>query len=128
MNKRPWRWVQEETVLAIHDRQLAEHGGLDGLRSRELLESALAKPRNQAVYAKADYAALAAAYAYGISRNHVFQDGNKRTAWVTAKLFLADNGVSLSVRQEEIISVMHNLAAGNVTEHELAAWIRDRIK
>ena len=91
-----WRWIDASLVYAIHDRQLAEHGGLDGIRDRGGVESALARPRNLAEYGEPDAAALAAAYAYGLLRNHGFADGNKRTAWVAARLFLADNGCKLA--------------------------------
>ena len=77
-----WRWVESSVVFAIHDRQLAEHGGRDGIRDRAMVESALARPAHLAHYGNPDAADLAAAYAYGIAKNHGFVDGNKRTAWV----------------------------------------------
>ena len=82
-----WRWIDASLVYAIHDRLLAEHGGLDGIRDRGGVESALARPINLAEYGEPDASALAAAYAYGFLRNHGFADGNKRTAWVAARLF-----------------------------------------
>jgi death-on-curing protein len=88
-------WLDAKVALAVHDRQLAEHGGGQGVRDAALLESALARPRNRWGYGEDDRCALAAAYAFGIARNHPFVDGNKRTAWVFARLFLALNGADL---------------------------------
>jgi death-on-curing protein len=84
-----WRWVGGNVVYAIHDRQMDEHGGLDGVRNKGAIESALARQQNLDVYTEPDAAALASAYALGLVRNHGFADGNKRTAWITARLFLA---------------------------------------
>jgi len=111
-------------VYAIHDRQLAEHGGLDGLRDRSAIESALARPRNLAAYGDPDAAALAAAYAYGLLRDHGFADGNKRTAWVIARLFLADNGYLLRFAPVEAVRTVEAVAAGTLGEDELAEWFR----
>ena len=120
----PWRWVGLDVVLAIHDRQLAEHGGLDGVRDPGMLESALARPVNLAGYGDPDAAELAAAYAVGLAKNHAFIDGNKRTAWVTARLFLADNGRSLDFAPRDAIRTMEDVAAGRIGEAELADWFR----
>ena len=122
-----WRWVRPDVVYAIHDAQLAEHGGLPGLRDESGLESALARPRNKAAYGEADAAALAAAYAYGLVRNHPFADGNKRTGWVVARLFLADNGFRLQFDPAEAVRMVEALAAGKLSEAEVAAWLRERI-
>jgi death-on-curing protein len=122
-----WRWVGPEVAYAIHDRQLAQHGGLDGVRDPGAVESALARPRNLAVYATADAAQLAAAYAYGLARNHGFADGNKRTAWVVARLFLADNGCKLAFEAIDAIRTMEGVAAGSVSEGQLATWFRARM-
>ena len=122
-----WRWVRADVVHAIHDAQLAEHGGLPGLRDESGLESALARPRNKAAYGEADAAALAAAYAYGLVRNHPFADGNKRTGWVVARLFLADNGFRLQFDPAEAVRMVEALAAGKLSEAEVAAWLRERI-
>ncbi|MBC7379812.1 MAG: type II toxin-antitoxin system death-on-curing family toxin, partial [Burkholderiaceae bacterium] len=92
-----WHWLDREVLLAIHDAQLSEHGGGAGVRDEALFDSAIAKPRNLAAYGKPDAPALAAAYAYGIPRNHAFIDGNKRTAFVAAELFLRLNGFVLTV-------------------------------
>jgi death-on-curing protein len=122
-----WRWVVAEVTYAIHDRQLAEHGGLDEVLDRGRIESALARPQNLARYGELDAAALAAAYAYGLLRNHGFADGNKRTAWVIARLFLADNGYLLRFDPAEAVGVVGAVAAGTLREDQLAEWFRPRI-
>jgi death on curing protein len=122
-----WNWVREDAVLAAHDRQLAEHGGPPGLRNPGGLESALARAANLAAYADPDASALAAAYATGIARNHPFVDGNKRTAWIAARLFLRINGFVLTFDHQEAMRVMFSLAAGELTEDELADWFLERI-
>jgi len=122
-----WRWIRADLTYAVHDRQLAEHGGLDGMRDKGAVESALARPQNLDVYASADAAALAAAYAYGLARNHGFADGNKRTAWVVARLFLADNGYRLRFDQSDAVRTMEMVAAGALEEAGLAQWFRQRI-
>lgn len=119
-----WRWVETDVVQAIHDRQLAEHGGLDGVRDVGAVQSALARPRNLAAYGDPDAADLAAAYAFGLAKNHGFADGNKRTAWVVARLFLADNGYRLTFNKAEAVRTVEAVAAGSLTEQELAAWFR----
>jgi death-on-curing protein len=121
-----WRWVRADLTYAIHDRQLAEHGGLDGVRDKGAVESALARPQNLDVYASADAAALAAAYAYGLARNEGFADGNKRTAWVIARLFLADNGYRLKFDPTDAVRIMETVAAGALDEAALAEWFRQR--
>ncbi len=120
-----WRWVAADVVFAIHDRQLAEHGGPDGVRDRGAVESALARPQDLA--AKPDAADLAAAYAYGLARNHGFADGNKRTAWVVARLFLADNGLRLAFDPIDAIRTVEGVAAGTVDEAQLALWFQARL-
>jgi death-on-curing protein len=122
-----WRWVGESVAAAVHDEQLAQHGGAGGLRSEDGLASALAPPLNLAAYGQPDAGVLAAAYAYGIARNHPFVDGNKRTAWVLARLFLALNNYKLGYSQSEAVAVMLRLAAGEISEEELAEWLRERI-
>ncbi len=122
-----WRWVGLNLDLAIHDRQISEHGGLDGVRDLAAVESALARPRNLVSYETPDAADLAAAYAYGLTRNHAFADGNKRTAWVVARVFLADNGIRLNFEKAAAVHIMENLASGAVTEPDLAKWFRARI-
>lgn len=120
-------WLELDVALAIHDRQLAEHGGGAGLRDRGMLESALGRPVNQWHYGEDDLAALAAAYAFGIARNHPFVDGNKRTAWVLARLFVALNDRVLTFDHEAAIHAVLALAAGELSEDELADWFRIRL-
>jgi death on curing protein len=119
-----WVWVVPDVVQAIHDRQLAEHGGGDGLRDAGLLASALARPENAAAYGTPDAADLAAAYAFGIAKNHPFADGNKRTAWVVARLFLRLNNCRLEFIAAEAIAAVEALAAGSLDKVGLAAWFR----
>ena len=122
-----WKWVREDVVLAVHDEQLAEHGGAAGVRDLGLLQSALARPENLAAYGKPDAAALASACAFGIARNHPFTDGNKRTAAVTALLFLVNNGIEFQIGEAELVVMILALAAGELTEMETAGWLRDRL-
>ena len=124
---RPWRWVSVQVVLAIHDRQLAEHGGADGIRDIGAVESALARPANLAAYGDPDAAELAAGYMFGLAANHGFVDGNKRTAWVTGRVFLADNGFVVDFDAVEAGQVMQGVAAKRMTETELAPWLRSRL-
>lgn len=123
-----WLWIEEPVALAIHDRQLALNGGPAGLRDRGALASALARPKNLASYGDPDAADLSAAYAFGIARNHAFVDGNKRTAWMLARLFLRDNGVEIAFDKHDAINTMLSLAAGEIGENELADWFRQRVK
>jgi death on curing protein len=124
VSKPTWKWVNENVVLAIHDQQLAEHGGLSGTRDHALVLSALARPLHLATFDDPDVAELAAAYAYGISRNHGFLDGNKRTAFVVAYVFLLDNGYDLIATDQEATTTMVSVAEGQMTEAELAVWFR----
>ena len=119
-------WVRPEVVLAIHQRQVAEHGGDPGVRDPGLLESALGWPRKLVAYGEqeSDLAALAAAYGFGIAGNHPFVDGNKRTALVVCRTFLAINGVDLVAPPEEKYLTFLALAEGRISEPELADWIR----
>ncbi len=121
------RWIADEVIYAIHDRQIAEHGGLEGIRDRVVIESALAKPRNLAAYGAPDMAELAAAYAFALVRNHGFADGNKRTAWIAARLFVADNGYSMDYTPLEAIRLMESLASGALSEADAAKWFRKKI-
>ena len=122
-------WLLEETLTAIHHRQIAEHGGTEGLRDEGLLLSALARPQNLLAYGEPapDLASLAAAYAYGIARNHPFVDGNKRTALVAARTFLILNGVDLETTQDDKVITFLKLAEGAISEEELTDWTRKRI-
>jgi death-on-curing protein len=119
-----WRWVGSDVVLAVHDRQLAEHGGRDGVRDAGAIESALARPQNLVAYGNPDAADLAASYAFGLAKNHGFADGNKRTAWVVARLFLADNGCRLRFDKSEAVKIVEAVAGGACSEQDLAAWFR----
>lgn len=120
-------WLSSDIALAVHDRQLSEHGGPTGVRDPGALESALARPVNQWTYGEDDLCTLAAAYAFGIARNHPFTDGNKRTAWVFARLFLRVNGRNLSFTPREAIDTVLALAAGTLAEDELADWFRQHL-
>lgn len=119
-----WRWIGEAVLLAIHDEQLAEHGGRPAIRDLNLLRSALARRQNRAAYGEADLHGLAAAYAYGIARDHPFVDGNKRVAFIAAALFLLDHGIEIAASDEAVVTAMLRLAAGGMSEAELAAWLR----
>ena len=119
-----WVWIDPRAISAIHDEQLAEHGGAAGLRDANLLESALARPMNLATYEEPDAAALAASYAVGLAKNHPFVDGNKRTAFVALELFLALNGFVLNASDVECVTTMLAVAAGEIDEATLADWIR----
>jgi death on curing protein len=124
VNDATWKWVGDDVVLAIHDAQLAEHGGLPGVRDLALVQSALARPQNLASYGEPDIAELAASYAYGIANNHGFFDGNKRTAFVVAYLFLLDHGYDLTASDTEAVRIMLAVASGDVAESELVTWFR----
>jgi death-on-curing protein len=119
-------WIPIEVVLALHARQLAEHGGTDGLRDEGLLESALARPQQRWAYGSPppDLCSLAGAYASGLAKNHPFLDGNKRTAHVVYRLFLKRNGMDLTASMEERYLAMLRLAAGEITEDDFVAWLR----
>ena len=118
------RWIPAEVVLAIHDRQIDEHGGASGVRDQGLLESALSRPRQLASYGAPDTFDLAAAYAFGIARNHPFVDGNKRTAYVTAMLFLRLHDKPCHAPARDRILVFERLGRGDVPQEALAAWLR----
>ena len=121
------RWVLPEVVHAIHKMLIAEHGGLPGIRDQGLLDSALARPRQQAAYAKKNsIVQLAAACSYGLARNHPFVDGNKRIALTVAAVFLEINGHSLNAPEAEAVLIYQQLADGTLTEEALAEWIRER--
>jgi len=123
-----WRWIKESSVLAIHEEQIAEHGGLAGVRDLPLLQSALARPQNLSAYGSPDVADLAASYAVGVARNHAFLDGNKRTAWVVAETFLLKNGYELIARDKDGVTAMLAVADGSMPEQEFAIWLRTYIR
>ncbi|MEO0463275.1 MAG: type II toxin-antitoxin system death-on-curing family toxin [Pseudomonadota bacterium] len=117
-------WLDAVLAAAIHDRQLSEHGGPSGVRDQGALESALARPQNTWAYGEDDLCSLAASYAFGLARNHPFADGNKRTAWVLARSFLALNSVELRFDPFDALRTVQALAAGELSEEELADWFR----
>jgi death on curing protein len=119
-----WTWLSAAVLRAVHDEQLAEHGGAAGLRDEGLFESALARPLNLVAYGEPDAAALAAAYGFGLARNHPFIDGNKRTAFVALELFLECNGYRLGAEDADCVLNMLDVAAGTLDEDGLADWIR----
>lgn len=123
-------WIGKTLALAIHDRQLAEHGGGEGVRDPAMLESALARPQQLYAYGNPppDLADLAASLAYGLARNHPFVDGNKRTAHVCYRAFLALNGAELTASDEEKYVNMVSLADGERSEAEFAAWLRGHLR
>jgi death-on-curing protein len=122
-------WIDMHLVLAIHDRQLAEHGGIAGVRDTALLESALARPQQRHAYGDPppDLADLAASLAYGLARNHPFLDGNKRTAAVVCETFIELNAFTLVATDLELFPVYLDLAAGKLGEDDFAAWLRPRL-
>ncbi|MDH3659782.1 MAG: type II toxin-antitoxin system death-on-curing family toxin [Alphaproteobacteria bacterium] len=118
------RWVLRAVVDAMHDRQLAEHGGAAGLRDEGLLESALARAQHLHAYGETDLCALAAAYAGGICRNLPFVDGNKRAAFLTAYVFLRINGRTLVASEAEAVEMVTAMAAGELADQAFADWLR----
>lgn len=123
------KWIRQDVVHSVHGRQIAEHGGLDGVRDPGLLDSALSRPLNLFSYEQPppDLADLAAAYAYGLAKNDPFLDGNKRTAFVICRLFLLVNGRDLSTDKEDRYFTFMKLSEGELEEKQLAAWIRDQL-
>ncbi|MBL8314159.1 MAG: type II toxin-antitoxin system death-on-curing family toxin [Rubrivivax sp.] len=121
---RAWVWLDPKVLLAVHEELLAEHGGAAGTRDAGLFESALARPRNLALYGEPDVADLAAAYGCGIARNHPFIDGNKRTAFVAVELFLLLNEQELMADDEDCVLTMLAAAAGSLDEAAFAAGLR----
>uniref|UniRef100_D5WZF4 Death-on-curing family protein n=1 Tax=Thiomonas intermedia (strain K12) TaxID=75379 RepID=D5WZF4_THIK1 len=122
-----WIWLDPAVLQAVHEEQLAEHGGASGTRDAGLFESALARPENLAAYGEPDAAALAAAYGWGLARNHPFVDGNKRTAFVAAELFLMLNGHELAADDAACVLTMLAVASGDMGEDAFAAWMRSNL-
>lgn len=118
-------WLTSHMIVAIHDEQLAIHGGAGGMRDEGMLESALDRPKNRWAHEQAELAELAAAYAFGIARNHPFVDGNKRTSLLALYTFLGVNGIDFEVPEAEAAAMILSLAAGEVSEESLTRWIRD---
>jgi death-on-curing protein len=125
----PWIWIDAQVLRAVHEAQLSEHGGGAGVRDLGLFESALARPQQLASYGAPppDAADLAAAYGFGLARNHPFVDGNKRTAFVAVELFLLLNGQRLAASDADCVMTMLALAAGELTESDFAAWLRRQL-
>lgn len=123
-----WVWLEPAVLRAVHDEQLAEHGGAAGTRDEGLFESALARPQNLLGYGDPDAADLAAAYGWGIARNHPFADGNKRTAFVAVELFLDLNGFDLVADDADCVMTLLAVAEGSLAEAAFAAWIRARLQ
>ena len=119
-------WIDEQVVLAIHDEQLAEHGGRPGV-DLGLLRSALARPQNLLAYEDSDVIKLSAAYAFGIARGHAFVDGNKRTSLVATETFLALNGHELAASDEGCLGIWLALAEGDLTEADLVRWLERHV-
>lgn len=119
------KWLTTSQVVRMHDEQIAIHGGLPGLRDADALDSAVARPRNKWLYEQADLPALAAAYAYGLAKNHPFADGNKRAALMALIVFLRKNGVAFAPEEMQAATAMMMVAAGEIDEDGLSRWIRD---
>lgn len=119
-----WNWVPKGSVFGVHAKSLAGYGGADGVRDEGLLESALSRSENLAAYGEPDVCDLAAAYGFGLVRNHPVVDGNKRTAFLTCALFLELNGRSLIAEEPEATAIMLALAAGEASEKDFARWLR----
>jgi death on curing protein len=121
-----WRWLREGVVIAVHGELMAEHGGSPGIRDAGLLSSALVRPQNQAAYGEPAVFDLAAAYAFGIIRNHPFVDGNKRTGFLAAYIFLDLNGWELAASEAEAVAAVLALAAGEMSEAGFSDWLKSR--
>src|SRR5262245_3658579 len=127
--RREPRWLTRQMLDAIHQAQIREHGGSLGVRDEGLLESALARPQHKFAYAaKTEWATLAAAYAFGLAKNHGFVDGNKRVALMAAYVFLGLNGYDVNAEEPDIVATMEGVAASGVTEATLARWFRTHIQ
>ena len=120
-----WKWLTREAIEVIHREQLREHGGLIGIKDENALEAAIARPQHKAAYENPDVYELAAAYLFGIARNHPFSDGNKRTAFLAAYTFLAIHSQRLTANQGEVIEFVLEVAAGQVNESGIAKFLRD---
>jgi death-on-curing protein len=129
MNNAPWIWISLAVAEAVHAEQIAEHGGGgDALRDRGLFESAMARPQQLAHYGDPDAASLAAAYAYGLARNHPFVDGNKRIAAVISETFLTLNGYNLVATDAELVVAFLELASGDMSQEDVADWFRQHVR
>ena len=123
-----WKWVNRRVLLLLHDESLVEHGGAGGIRDEGLLDSALNRPVNLALYGEPDIATLAASYGVGLAKNPAFVDGNKRVAFLAVGMFLAVNGYRLQATQAAATLTMLDLAGGQMQEADFAHWIRSHLK
>ncbi len=123
-----WIWLDAQVMRAVHEEQLAEHGGGSGVRDEGLFESATNRPLHLAHNGEPDAASVAAAYGFGLARNHPFVDGNKRTAFVAVELLLALNGWDLVADDAQCVMTMLALAAGDLSEDEFAQWLREHLQ
>ncbi|MCH9648278.1 MAG: type II toxin-antitoxin system death-on-curing family toxin [Deltaproteobacteria bacterium] len=124
-----FRWLSRNLVDAIHGDLLRQFGGAGGVRDSNLIESALARPRQRLAYdPTSDFASLAAAYGFGLTKNHGYNDGNKRIGFMAMYVFLSLNGLELEALEEEVVEIMLDVAAGDLSEEELAAWLRDKLE
>ncbi|MFY0607896.1 MAG: type II toxin-antitoxin system death-on-curing family toxin [Cyclobacteriaceae bacterium] len=121
------KWLDERVVLAVHSEQISRHGGLSGIRDEALLESALARPKNLSFYDHASIEKCAAAYIFGIVKNHPFQDGNKRTGFVAGITFLMLNGYYIQAKESDVVLVITKLAAGEMSEDQLSTWLSENL-
>ena len=124
MTMQQWRWIDKQLLVILHDESLVLHGGASGVRDEGLLDSALNRAKNLALYGQPDYADLAAAYVFGLSNNHAFVDGNKRVAFLALGLFVGLNGYKLTASQVDATLTMMSVAKGGIQESEFAEWIR----
>jgi len=120
-------WLTREIVDTLHDRRIAQHGGLPGVSNDHLIESALARPQNLYAYVGGDLPRLAAAYAYGLAKNHGYRDGNKRTAFISCYTFLGLNGLRLEAEEAEVVATMLELATDAISEEGFAEWLRGHV-
>lgn len=123
-----WRWISKQALLLLHNESLAEHGGGIGMRDEGLLDSALARPLNLVAYGEPDVAALAASYGLGLAKDHAFVDGDKRAAFLAVGLFLYLNGYRLNATQADATLTVMGLAAGDISEEDFAAWLRQHAR
>ena len=128
MNNRDWLWVRQDVVLAVHNNQIARHGGSEGLRDAGGLDSALAYPQNLAAYGEPGLAELAAGYLFAVVKNHAFVDGNKRNAWTVMRLFVALNGGRLEYERLEAVRFVEGVAGGTIDYDGARAWIAARLR
>jgi len=123
--RKKWQWIDKQLLILLHDESLLLHGGASGIRDEGLLDSALNRAVNLALYGEPDFAELAAVYAVGLAKNHAFVDGNKRVAFLAVGLFLGLNGYKLTVSQTDATHIMLAVASGEIREVDFAQWVRE---